>query len=68
MHRVHPNRRDGGDGRDQNHRGMVSMRVNRPISGMFITSNITLAISKAAIKPQTISGCSVNIAGPGVML
>ncbi len=52
----------------RNHSGMVSMRVNRPINGMFMTSSITFAISSAAISPQTISGCSVNIAGPGVML
>ncbi len=31
-------------------------------------SSITFAISSAAMSPQTISGCSVNIAGPGVML
>ena len=47
---------------------MVSMRVNRPTSGRFMISRMTLAISSAAISPQTISGCSVNIAGPGVML
>jgi TctA family transporter len=34
--------------------------VNRPISGMFMISSITLAISRAAISPQTISGCSVR--------
>jgi hypothetical protein len=34
---------------------------------LFMISSITLAISRAAISPQTISGCSVNIAGPGVM-
>lgn len=68
MYRIHPYRRYGSDGGYQNHSGMVSIRVNRPINGIFMISSITFAISSAAMSPQTISGCSVNIAGHGVML
>src|SRR3990167_9142512 len=48
--------------------GTLSMRANRPTSGMFITSRITLPINSEAIRPQTTSGCCSNSSGPGVML
>ncbi len=44
------------------------MRENRPTSGMFITSRITLPMNSEAIRPQTTSGCCSNSSGPGVML
>ena len=48
--------------------GTLSMRENRPISGMFITSRMTLPMNSEAIRPQTTSGCCSNSIGPGVML
>ncbi|MCY1522811.1 hypothetical protein D9M68_576810 [compost metagenome] len=48
--------------------GTLSMRANRPTSGMFITSRMTLPMNSEAIRPQTTSGCCSNSSGPGVML
>ena len=48
--------------------GSASMRVNRPIIGMFMMSSSTLHTAMEAISPHTSPGCWVNSAGPGVML
>ena len=57
---------DRGDGRDQKPQRKFSIRVNRPISAGDKQHHVS--DQQGGNQPQTISGCSVNIAGPGVML
>jgi TctA family transporter len=50
---------------------MVSIRVNRPISGMFMISSITLAISRAAMfteQPDIVWGLIAALLIANVML
>ncbi len=56
-------RRYGGDGGTGNHSGMVSIRVNRPISGIFAISSITFAISQRGDESERYPAVPVNIAG-----
>ncbi len=49
------------------HGGTISTFTNSFTRGTFITRSTMLARKRLAIRPQTISGCSANKSGPGVM-